>query len=244
MTNRGALIFILFFSNLCHARIFDLSKEKFGSYLIFSSSQSNLKETPYQGLTVADDFSDAYKYPAGGEFGFMYENHSVGFRFGVEIIKPSPTEGYAKSNNVTKYYYKDNISVLVPKIAMEVNFITKSKFRLLGYGFLGQANLVESTDYSAVTVAPSASHTVDIKSSANMSGGGLAFEFSAFDTTTLIFELGYRQLKFANMIYSKDVTTFEGAVTSGTTVKNSDGTSHQVDMTGAYAALGFRIFLF
>ena len=244
MIRMGPLFFILFFSSLSHARIFDLGKDKFGSYLIFSSSQSNLKETPFAGLTTANDFSDTYKVPLGGEFGFMYEDNKVGFRFGFEILKPSPTEGYAKLNNVTQYYYKDNISALVPKIAMEINFISRPRYRLLGYGFLGQANLVESTDYSAVAIAPNASHTVEAKGAATMSGGGVAFEFSAFDTTTLIFEVGYRQLKFPNMIYSKDVTTFAGAVTSGTSIKNADGTDHQVDMTGAYAALGFRIFLF
>ncbi len=242
--SRRLLLFILFFSPLLQARVFDLSKQKFGSYLIFSSSQSNLKETPFAGLTVADDFSDTYKLPVGGEFGLMYEDNNVGFRFGFEIIKPPPVEGYAKNSSSTKYYYKDNISVLVPKLAMEINFISKPTYRFLGYGFFGQANLVESTEYSAVAIAPSSSHTVDAKAAANMSGGGVAFEFCAFDTTTLIFEVGYRQLKFTNLIYSKDVTTFAGAVTSGTSIKNSDGSDHQIDMTGAYAALGFRIFLF
>ena len=241
---RGILVFILFTSACAQARVFDLAKQEFGSYLIFSGSQSNLKETPFAGLTVADDFSDSYKSPVGGEFGLMYVDNKVGFRFGFEVIKPPPTEGYAKNGGVTKYYYKDNISVLVPKIAMEINFISQPAYRFLGYGFFGQANLVESTDYSAVAIAPNTSHTVDAKGAANMSGGGLAFEFSAFDSTTLIFEVGYRQLKFPNLIYSKDVTSFSGAVTSGTSLKNADGSDHQIDMTGAYAALGFRIFLF
>lgn len=237
-------IFFLALSSPVHARVFDLSKERFGSYLIFTGSQSNLKDTPFAGLTVANEFTDIYSLPVSGEFGFMYENKNIGFRFGFETLKPSPREGYAKLNNVNQYYYKDDLSALSPKMAMEINFLTRSKYRFLGYGFFGRANLTETTVYTEVSIAPTVNHTVNMKSSGNMSGGGVAFEFHAFDTTTLIFEVGYRQLKFANIIYSKDVTSFEGAVTSGTTVKNTDGTNHQIDMSGAYAGLGFRIFLF
>jgi hypothetical protein len=238
------LILTLAITGICEARVFDLAKEKFGSYLLFSAQQSNLKDTPMSLLTAANTFSDAYANPVGGEFGFMYEKGHIGFRFGFEVMKPAPVEGYAKAGSVYKYYYKDNTTALAPKMAMEINFKTGSWYRFLGYGYYGQASLTETTDYSGLVISPNVDHTVNAKSSAAMYGGGLAMELSIFDTTTLMIEGGYKQLKFTNISYGKDITTFDGAHQSGDTIKNQDLTNHEIDMTGAYVVVGFRFYLF
>lgn len=236
-------LFVFAFSLSAEAKIFDLSKSKFGSYLLFSGEESNLKDTPLVGESAATSFSDTYKYPVGGEFGFMYTGNRVGFRFGVESMAPPAIEGNASSGNSIVYHYRNTMTVIAPKIGMEIYFKSTGWYRISGYGFFGQANLVSETDYSAAELTPG-DHNVNQKSSASMYGGGLMVEASVFDNTTLLLEAGYRQLKFSNVLYSKDITTFNGTYSSGDRVVNADGTDRLIDFTGTYVMLGFRFYLF
>ncbi len=63
------------------------------------------------------------------------------------------------------------------------------------------------------------------------------------DTTTVVVEFGYRQLKVDNLKYSKDVTTFSGAKSSGDAVVTSSGEKRELDFSGGFISLGFRFYM-
>jgi hypothetical protein len=228
------------------ARVFTLSKERFASYLVGSYGLSNLKNTPYYGeSSSAYSYTTEYPNLLGGEFGFIYFNGRLGWRFGFDSIKPLKVEGQARDGSGTNLYtYLNEVTVLTPKIGLDLNLYANSYYRVSINGFFGTAALTSKTDYSAVTIAPNAAHSVDERSSAPCYGGGVTQEISFFDTTTFVLEIGYRQLKFTNVKYAADVTTFSGAVSKGDEVRNADGSAHEIDFTGAYASAGLRVYLF
>lgn len=86
-------------------------------------------------------------------------------------------------------------------------------------------------------------HSVNAKGGGAVYGGTLGVESHLTDTTTYIFEFGYRQMKINNFKYSKDVTTFSGAVAAGDPVLDANGEARILDFTGGYVSLGFRFYL-
>jgi hypothetical protein len=242
---RFFLLALLFTVTPAWGRVFDLQREKFSSYLIGGISQSNLKDTPMMGESTAASFSDVYSNITSGEFGVTYAKGVLGLRFGFEIIKPLNLTGNALNGAAaTIYSYQTNITVMNPKIGADVNIYTGQKYRLMLYGYYGIASYSASISYSGVTIPPNADHSVEHRSSAPCYGGGIAGEIAFFDTTTFIFEAGYRQLKFVNIKYGNDVTSFQGAKVKGDAVLNEDLTNHQVDFTGVVLNAGLRFYLF
>src|SRR4051812_9367085 len=109
--------FIFLLAAVAEARVFDLKKERFSSYLLVGMSQSNLKDTPFVGESSAANFSDPYGMLTSGEFGFNFGQGPLGFRFGFEIIKPLILEGTGQNaGGGNLYTYSSTISVLTPKI--------------------------------------------------------------------------------------------------------------------------------
>lgn len=240
-------VLLIIYPQPVFARVFNLASESFASYLVGTSSQANLRDTPMAGESaIIDSYNTHYSKATGGEFGFAYISGKVGFRFGFEVLKPPTLEGDAKDGTGAKRFnYINSMLVMTPKIGMDINLITRSWFRFGVYGFWGSAGLSSTTEYSRLSnIAPNASHTVEMRSTAPTYGGGLTSEIALFDTTTLVLEAGYRQLKFTNIKYATDVTTFEGAVVKGDAVENYDGTDRNIDFTGAYFGAGFRFYLF
>ncbi len=226
------------------ARVFNLQKEKLSSYLVAGMSQSNLKATPLTAESSAVSFTEVYSTITSGEFGITYGNGPFGFRFGFEIIKPLALTGQGQDGAASDLYtYQTNINVMNPKIGADINVYTGQQFRLMLFGYYGLASYSNSMSYTNNTLGGGA-HTVEHRSSAPCYGGGVAGEVAFFDTTTFIFDVAYRQLKFVNVKYGNSVTTLDGgAKVTGDPVLNDDGSPFQVDFTGVVINAGLRFYL-
>lgn len=237
-------ICITFVSLAIEARVLNLGDEKFASYFSLESGTSLLSTNPYdQNLASIDSYSQEYKVGQGGEFGFVYSSPYIGWRFSFEVIKPArvkDVQGLAGTS--VQYLVDSDLTAVAPKLGIEIHLNRKPNFRFYIYGYYGASNLTMINIYTQV-VAPDADHTVEAKSSAAESGGGLGFETSFVDTTSLIIELGYRSLIFKELAYSKDVTTFQGAKTAGDLLKKLDGENKSLNFSGFTAAIGFRFWL-
>lgn len=245
----GAFAFfaaLLAFPAGAQARVFDLSREKFASYLLFTyGPSSKIGDAAY-----ADEQASSTTYDAavttnvGGEFGFVYATKILSWRFGFEILKPAPVTAVA-SNGGDVYSVKSDITGFLPKVGVEINVLRSSWYRMSLFGYAGQTSVTVQNDYSNVTVPPSGDFAVKYKGNCNTQGGGLMFEMAAFDTSTLVLEAGYRKMAIDNLTYASDVASHFGTARSaGDDARRLDGNAREIDFTGAYVSAGFRFYLF
>lgn len=239
------IIALLFFTVIItEARVLNLSDEKFASYFALETGNSLLKTTPFdQNIASIDSYSDEHKLSLGGEFGFVYSTPYLAWRFSFEILKPSKLqEVQGLAGATAQYLVSSDITAVAPKIGLELHLNKKPNNRFYLYGYYGSSNLTMTETYSAV-VAPYSDHAVEAKGSSTVAGGGLGFEMSFVDTTAMIIEVGYRNLVFKEIKYSKDVATFQGAKAVGDALTNLDGENRSLSFSGYTASIGFRFWL-
>lgn len=227
------------------ARVFDLTSEKLASYLVFNLGNSTVGKSLYENeANTSYTYSKSVKYNTGADFGLLYATSLLNYRFGFEILKPDLIKSETAMNGATEVY-KLNSEVLIyaPKAGVEINLRKSNRDRSFLFGAVGTASLSAKNAYSASTIAPVGAHDVEMTGSGQLLNYGLGQEGTLTDTTTYLFEFGYRSLKFDKLKYKSAVTTFSGAKVAGETVLS--GTSNRsLDLSGYYIAIGFRIYMY
>lgn len=239
-----ALAFLLM-PSFADARIFDLNRERFASYLLLTGGPSAVKDAAFAKESSADGYPAGVGNNISGEFGFIYATRYLSWRFGFEIMKPATMKSSsATTGGADTYDVKSDIVGYVPKIGLEFNLATRSWYRLLAFVNVGSASLAVTNDYSSVGIAPNADFRAEYKGGSSLQSAGLAMEMAAFDTTSVVLELGYRKMSFDKITYAKDVTDFQGAHRAGDTVLQTDGEKRRLDFSGGYLGVGLRFWLF
>ncbi|MBX3039521.1 MAG: hypothetical protein KF789_02285 [Bdellovibrionaceae bacterium] len=233
-------------SSFAEARIFNLTKEKFASYLMVHAGTSRVEDDLFRGESGAVDFSSSMKNNLGGEFGFISTMGPLSFRFGFEILKPAPLrEVKAKdAGGATLYEASSDVTGFIPKVGLDLNLVTKPSYRMFAFGTVGQAHLTVKNEYTNLTVAPNADFSTEMKSSSQFLAGGVGIEYAAFDLTSVVLEVGYKQLQFKNLKYSAAVTDTQGAHNAGDAVLLNTGENRTLDFSGWTVSLGARWWLF
>ncbi len=232
------------------ARVFNIANESFAAYLrgSYGSKFENTLNSKSSGTGVTLDADHEYNF--SGEFGFIYAMPWMNVRFGLEVIKPSDIkDAIGKSAAGAELYsMTSEISVMIPKFALEFNLHKWPSSRLYLSGGAGYANLAARNSY----VFTSAGNTAfpgladfyeDMRSSAMAYEGTLGYEHLLTDTTTYALEAGYRCLVFDEIYQNRDVTTFQGAVVKGDKAKNMDGENRSLDMTNIFVGLTLRFWI-
>lgn len=235
-------------ATVAQARVFDFPKENFSSYLFLNGSSPPLKESVWELESSATSTDKSYTTVTGGEFGFSYTTRVIGWRFGFEILKPAKmNEVSAIQNGATLYNISSDITGYAPKIGLEITPWMTPKQKAFIFGYVGTATLTLKNNYTSLTIAPNADHTVEMTGTGSLTGGGIGYEVHFFDTTTFLLEAAYRSLKVDELTYSKAVTTFsgpgEGSVVPGQAVLKTDGTKRAIDYSGPYLTVGLRFWL-
>lgn len=227
------------------ARVFNLTKERFASYLSATYGPSKIQDGLFELESSATDYSASLTIQQGGEFGFIYATPKVSWRFGFELIQTQSLKGVeASTGSTTSYEVSNNTQVYLPKVGIELNLRTMDSWRVYLFGHFGTATLSSTQTYSSLAIAPNADFESKYKGAATAQGGGIGYEFGAFDTTSVMLELGYRQMTFTKVLYAVDVTDFQGAHVIGDNVKKTDNSARTLDFSGAYVAMGARWYLF
>lgn len=238
---------ILLLPAVASARVFDMTKEQFASYLVFSGGSSVVADGAMALESSATKYSGAIAVNPGMEFGFLYVTKTISWRFGFEVIAPPALADVAATNDAGTELYKVKSTVLayVPKVGLEINLKTTPSSRWFLGGTAGTASVTVVNEYSALTIAPNADFTAKYKGSATSWAAVLGYEMAAFDTTTFVIEAGYRNMNADKLVYSEAVASgFSGAHAAGDDVMKTDGEHRGINLTGPYASLGFRFFLF
>lgn len=240
-----AFLFLVFGLVPVQARVFNLNKENFASYLALSYGPSLVGQNVLEGESTATDFSSSVSVNQGGEFGFVYATSRVSWRFGFEILKPAALAGVeAGDGTTTAYTVSSVVMAYLPKVGIELNLRTMDQWRVYIFGQFGTGTLSVTNTYTDVSIAPGADFIVKYQGAATTQGGGMGYEFTAFDTTSVLIEAGYRQMTFDKVVYSEDVTDFQGAHAAGDQAMWTDGKRREIDFSGGYVTIGARWYLF
>lgn len=222
-----------------------MDKEAFASYFLLTGGLSAIKDQAFALESTATTYDSEVKTNIGGEIGFSYITGRAAWRFGFEIIKPGTLSGVsAQASGSEIYQLKSDLSCYIPKLGIELIVRQTPGMRLAILGYAGTASLSLKNDYTQLSVSPNGDFSLEAKSSANLMGGGFLGEFYMMDTTTFILEAAYRDLKFKDIKYSKDVAAgFNGAITAGDSMVDNTGAKRSIDFSGAYVSIGFRFWL-
>ncbi len=237
--------------SLSQAVVFDMGKEKFGSYLrgtyeTWGNGQDPFGQSSGQGVSFGSQFNNLPAY----EFGFLINAGKVNWRIGLELISPpqlSNVNGSDASGNVL-YTMNSSVTVYTPKVGLEFNLKTWKQSRFWLYGEYGYATLAIQNSYnftSAGTTQFGIPNFREVVSSIQSEyAASLGFETLMTDSTTFSLELGYRMLNFTNLNESSAVTNFQGSQAGGAQSLQNNGTARNLNMSGPFASVNFRFWIF
>ncbi|AFY02770.1 hypothetical protein [Bdellovibrio bacteriovorus] len=251
MIVRGLLFAALLISaTSAQARVFNINNETFAAYFDVSAGPSAIGTGAFDGEATGLSYSGGSGYNYSGEFGFLYTRQYMSLRFGLEIIRPSAIEGSSATNaSETELYTADSqILGYAPKLGVEFNLQSNARSRSFVALGVGAASVTMKNSYTLTTDGQTAfpgvsNHDVEAKGSGTLLNASLGYEGLLTDTTTIVVEMGYRQLNIENLEYTKSVTTFKGPVNSGDKVTTAAGEQRDLNLSGAFIAIGFRFYL-
>lgn len=245
---RTFLFFLLFSASLAEARVFNINKDNVAPYFLVTGGSSQIATSALDDEGNAGvTYAGGVNYNYSGEFGFLYSRSGASLRFGFEILKPTLLETTASNGTSDLYTVQSELLGYVPKLTVEVNLHSGNSYRSFISMSAGSASLTMKNTYVLTAAGQTAyagvpDHTTESKATSTLLAASLGYEGLMTDNTTLIVEFGYRQLKFDNFVYSKDVTTFSGAKVSGDKVLTNTGADRAVDFIGGFLSLGFRFY--
>ncbi|WP_413290205.1 hypothetical protein [Bdellovibrio sp. HCB337] len=227
------------------ARVFNINSEKFAGYFLATGGPSAIGQNAFLNEdATSTTYSADVKYNYTGEFGFLYSRPYVSMRFGFEVFKPSMLKDVVASSGATEIYsLNSDVVAFAPKLGIEFNVHSTANYRSFIQVFGGSASVSYKNDYTIISYGGQSDHSVSAKGTTTYYGGSLGVESHMTDTTTYIFEFGYRKMLVDNLKYSKDVTTFQGAQTAGSPVLDIDGNPRTLDFSGGFISIGFRFYL-
>lgn len=231
------------------ARVFNINNENFAAYFLATGGGSQLGTHAVAGEAGAGvNYNGSVNYNYTGEFGFLYSKPRASLRFGFEILKPSVLESTANNGTSDLYSAKSDVLGYVPKLSFELNVHGDNSSRSFVSVTVGTASVTLKNDYALTAAGQTAypgvvDHSIEAKGSSTLLSASLGYEGIMTDTTTVVVEFGYRQLKIDNLKYSKDVTTFSGAKTSGDDLMTSSGAKRELDFSGGFISIGFRFYM-
>ncbi len=248
--------FVIAFSTLvfCQsamARVFLIKESSFSAYLKGSYTPTATKNTllsDSSGTSVTLD--SEFKTNMSGEFGFIYGGETLNFRFGIEVVSPANIKDVKGSDAAGNELYSVNseVSVVVPKVGIEFTFKRWNTARMILYAGAGSTSLVGRNSYVFTTAGTTqfglADYYEDLRASSTMYEGSMGFEGLLADTTTYLFEAGYRSMSFTSVKHNRDVSTLTGTVVKGDAAKNMDTSARTLDLSGYYLSLSFRFWIF
>lgn len=250
---RWGFCFLLILIGLtAEARNFSTQNEKFAVYIRGSldpAAVENTLVTESKGSGVNLSAKNPYKF--SGELGVFFASPIVNIRGGIEYVRPYAIEaakGLRASDETEMYSLDSEVSVVAPKITLELNLKSGATSRFFLSGGYGYAMMTARNAYTMTSAGTSQFNGLtdfreDLKGTTSLFEGTLGYENVLADTTTFVIEGGYRSLIFEDIEYTNSPTNFQGGMYSGRPALNSDGRKRSLDLSGIIAALSFRFWL-
>lgn len=234
-----------------HARVFSFSESTNAAYMFFNYGPSTVGDAAFKNEAATGiKYNDGIQANLSGEFGYVFSTSRTTVRLGMEILRPLRLEDVEAKSAAGTLLYRANSDVLgmIPKVGIELTMFAKNSFRILlmlegGAGTLTVKNSYKMTAAGTAAFPGVVDHNVEYKGATSSFGSSLGFEQILSDTTSYVFQLGYRALYFPTLTYGQDTNTFQGAKSAGAPVVETSGAGRLMDFTNYFASLGLRIYL-
>ncbi|MDG0815578.1 hypothetical protein [Bdellovibrio svalbardensis] len=239
---------LIFLSASAEARIFDLGRENIAAYFGFTGGTSAVGQSAFEneaGSSVT--ISNEVKYNYSGEFGVVYSTPIASVRFGFEFLKPQSLENLVGKNATTDLYTEtSDILGYIPKITFDINLRKTADSRSFISATAGYATVTLKNSYTLTAAGQAAYPGMDDKMEAKgtgiLYGASLGHESFLTDTTTMLFEFGYRKLNIEDLKYTRSGSYFGTAHNDGDAVLNN-GSQRNIDLSGMFLGLSFRFYM-
>jgi hypothetical protein len=246
------LLVILPVGESASARVFNFQDRSFATYLRGTFGTNSLQRNAYApGMPTTVSFSGAngVSQQYSGEFGvLLIPRPTFALRIGVELLSPAATMGAGgvSSSGTPLFSLDSQVFSVIPQGNLEIFFKKTASARFYAGGGGGYAVTTLKNTYTmtpAGTTALGVQSYIEEASAFGLMGQVFTgFEFSFFDNIGLAFDIGYRYLVVNNYTANRNATTAIGAVTTGGTIKNNDGTNRSTDLSGLIAGIALRIY--
>lgn len=242
----------IFFSALnLEARVFDISKQSISTYLRGSYAMSQVGKKGYAlSSGSSTSFSDEASINTSGEFGVYFATGRFGVRFAGELLSPATQEAIsgANSGGTSLMTLDSKAQALIYKMNVEYSwFLTPQSKVYLSVG-AGSAN-VSLTNIYTLTAAGNAAypgvadHTVKGTETLIMGEVAVGYEYNFSANTTVMMDLGWRQMQSKKLTHTSATTSFNGSNASGDPLVDYDGSATTLDLGGFYVGLGLRFYI-
>ncbi len=219
-----------------------MTRETTGSYLTGTMGNVSVNQNLYQNESSVTNYTEGVNTLMGGEFGLFRVTERATFKLGFEILIPKAIKvATASSGGVTQYNINSTGIIYSPKFGMDLNMLFGSMYRWIISGSIGMARLSQKNEYKE-TILPVGDHTVEYMGDTITWTASTGIEYYIMDTTTLVFEVGYRSLNFQSIKYAKSVTTFTGEQNGSDTAHEYSGADRTANFSGIVGGLGFRFY--
>lgn len=259
MKNFFQLILVLTVSGFAipsHARVFDLGRESVAAYFRGTGGLSHVGNEAFIHSSGNQSVMDAeVDYNFSGEIGLVVAlMEQLRAKMGLELLQTKSLETTATDiNGMELFTLTSDVFVMNPTFTLEYAHYSSSGLRFFTYAGIGWANVTLENKYDMTALGSGiyggVTDYTEKSGTERFSyhlGIGLETHFS--DTSTFVFDVGYRLLSVDGLKYKSSESTINGAtppvpVNKGDPVRNMDGTARTFDLGGFYIGLGFRFYL-
>ena len=234
------------------ARVFNFDDQTFSTYLRGTYGTSNLQRNGYgPGFPSSVNYPDSSPVSQGysAEFGFAFTSPKFcNVRIGVELLNPAGTTAATGTNAAGTALFKmtEQVYSVIPQGNVEI-FLKKFQGSRLYLGLGG--GYAVTTIQNSYTMTATGTSTFNLGNYIEegtgwgvMGQGYLGYEFSAFDSVSMSFDVGYRTLTVSNFTSNRNFTAPYGQINTGNPIINYTGGNRYVDLGGYFAGLNFRFY--
>lgn len=242
---------IVFGAQEARARIFDFADKRASTYFRGSYGPSNVGDSAFgQSSGAGVDTDQTVSSHLSGEIGFVFAATKLNLRIGVEYLMPKKLSDVSGSNGsgAKMFDLESEITALIPGASIELIMYQSPVSRiLLGVG-LGLASVALENVYTMTPAGNAALGVGDFteKGKANVATAQayIGWERHFTDTVTVLFEAGYRHLPVAELESSSAAATIsDSSLSDGEALKNMNGGTRTLDLSGPFAGLAFRFYI-
>ena len=246
--------FILAFGagGFSQARVFSVKDERLAAYLRAAYVPTSFDNTLISGSHGTGSTLDVRTpYNLGAELGFVYSVGRLSYRFGLEFIRlpDKKDQGGVDAAGTALYSVSTEASAVAPKLGVDINLKSWNVSKFYAGVAVGYASLVALNSYT-MTAAGTAQYpgvtdfSEDLRSGAPLYEALLGFETLFNDSTTIAIEAVYRNLKFTDAKFNKDVKNFKGNFVKGDAALNDDGSPRALTLNQFYIGVNGRFWLY
>ena len=236
-------------STSAEARVFSFASEYLGAYFGGSGSLSSLGQDAFANSSGGATVSGENDILLTAELGFLMRfQQAMTLRISAEVYSPWNQDDITGKNSSGQEVFALDSSVFVfnPRAILEVTITPMAQSRLYWFGGVGLATVTLENTYTMTTQGTSDYGLSTFTEKGSQSGLsyelGVGYEYLFVDTTTMSIDLGYRMLSVTGFEADSDFTSFQGSVTEGTKLLNTDGSERSLSLGGIFVGVTFRFY--